>query len=251
MKRNEMSRFRMELERARRIDRRNETDTKLVSMFTENTGASLLDSGGAYGRHWERNQGKTLEHFLAQPTARWERDWGVTVDAFHYLRNRLSYDRLSEILTRTFKVWELKDYENRNPWSFDDQEEFIESLGAEKINGWNSYNWENSLSQVIQGFDFELDGETYALLQIHGGCDVRGGYTRPAFFSTHCEFWIHQIDSYSLACQNCDSDATVWDVRGPDVFNLDGDWLRDGHDLSKGCPECQGDLKAYAEGECY
>ena len=29
-------------------------------MLTENTGKHMLDSGGAYGRHWERNQKKSF-----------------------------------------------------------------------------------------------------------------------------------------------------------------------------------------------
>jgi hypothetical protein len=39
---------------------RTETQTVLLEMFQENTGAHMLDSGGAYGRNWERNQGKDL-----------------------------------------------------------------------------------------------------------------------------------------------------------------------------------------------
>ena len=41
------------------------TDTqKLVyAMLTENTGRHMLDSGGAYGRNWERNQANTIEDF--------------------------------------------------------------------------------------------------------------------------------------------------------------------------------------------
>ena len=39
-------------------------DTKevLKEMLTENTGIHLLDSGGVYGRHWERNQGRDFDN---------------------------------------------------------------------------------------------------------------------------------------------------------------------------------------------
>jgi hypothetical protein len=55
----------------------------------------------------------------------------------------------------------------------------------------NSYNEENLLDQVILFTYFELrDGVgrggnlgSYVVLQIHGGCDVRGGYSRPYVFT--------------------------------------------------------------------
>lgn len=54
----------------------------------------------------------------------------------------------------------------------------------------NSYNEENLLDQVILFTYFELrtglgrggNHGSYVVLQIHGGCDVRGGYTRPRVF---------------------------------------------------------------------
>ena len=32
------------------------TERKLTAMLQENTGRSMLDSGDAYGRNWQRNQ---------------------------------------------------------------------------------------------------------------------------------------------------------------------------------------------------
>ena len=78
----------------------------------------------------------------------------------------------------------------------------------------NTYNGEDLLSQVLQyhyatiteGPDCEqaetetiqsllaseIDGRAFVLLAIHGGCDVRGGYTRPRFF------WITDDDGISI-----------------------------------------------------
>ena len=39
------------------------TKQLIYKMLTQNTGAHFLDSGGAYGRNWERNQVKTIEDF--------------------------------------------------------------------------------------------------------------------------------------------------------------------------------------------
>lgn len=220
------------------------TATKLTEMFTENTGTHGLDSGGAYGRNWQRNMGLTLDDFFTGNSATWEKDFGVTLNAWRYCFERLSYTRRAEILTRLMHVWELADYDNRNPWNTLEQEDFIKSLGGENLQGFNTYNWDNCLSQVLQGYDFTLGGENFVLLQVHGGADVRGGYTRPVFFEPECEYWIHGIDSYSLNCTKCE---TYFGVRGPDVWDPDGVYVD--NPLTGGCPKCGADFTATMD-EC-
>lgn len=43
------------------------TKEVILSQLQENTGRHMLDSGGAYGRSWERNQGKTWDDFTKNP----------------------------------------------------------------------------------------------------------------------------------------------------------------------------------------
>jgi hypothetical protein len=72
----------------------------IASMMTENTGTHFLDSGGAYGRNWQRNQGltvgATVDALKEMPSATLEvsiRDWRgkphaeliPTVNIFHKL----------------------------------------------------------------------------------------------------------------------------------------------------------------------
>src|SRR3954453_2997548 len=47
---------------------------------------------------------------------------------------------------------------------------------------YNTYNGEDCLSQTLQFTYFEHEDSAYVLLQIHGGADVRGGYTAPRAF---------------------------------------------------------------------
>jgi hypothetical protein len=50
----------------------------IASMMTENTGTHMLDSGGAYGRHWQRNKGLTVDALKEMPSATLEvsiREW--------------------------------------------------------------------------------------------------------------------------------------------------------------------------------
>ena len=44
------------------------TETLIHAMLTTNTGTHMLD-GGDNGRNWQRNQGKTLADFQAEPAA--------------------------------------------------------------------------------------------------------------------------------------------------------------------------------------
>lgn len=221
-----------------------ETDRVLADMLTENTGRHMLDSGGAYGRSWERNQGKTAETFLANPPVRLQHGEFVTLDVFHWLRARLEYD---PVMDRKLQVWNALFGENM-AW-LEVAETFASKVStgdadSGRFGGYlagvtNSYNHEESLSQTIQFVIFEdRDGETVVLLQIHGGCDVRGGYTRPRAFrvgdDAGCMF---DFDAFSVGCTAerdgdalpgmPDADPHVIDHRNGEWINYGGSFERD------------------------
>jgi hypothetical protein len=158
----------------------------IYEMLTENTGGSILDSGGAYGRNWERNQKKTLEDFKKLPYAWIESKYGiVSKSLFWHLVDHLTPD---ELLTAYFdKFAEV----NPDDGYYELMELWLDSLGVGPEDdfysarwAFNSYNFENWLpNQTIQGVFFRLNDEDHLILQVHGGCDVRGGYTKPRVFT--------------------------------------------------------------------
>ena len=169
----------------------NEIERIIHGMMIENTGAHFLDSGGAYGRNWERN--RAVPDFRKDQALTVDIDEAkhkpghyyveYSVDVFTYLTETLDTDETTEKLERLFS-----DYMKQNPdlgW-YSGVREFIEAdipdLCIENTGGENTYNRDSILSQVLQYELFEIDGTTYTALQIHNGCDVRGGYTRPRFF---------------------------------------------------------------------
>lgn len=176
-------------------------DSILVAMLSENTGAHMLDSGGAYGRNFSRNAGKTVADWRKMPQVSVRADvytpnqgphkdtvcgnFDISINVFHFLREVLgSYD--SKLTRKLQRFATRKEYSNMGWLACVD--EWLTSLNADKHaelgDGWiNTYNGEDSLSQTLQYRGFELDGESYVALQIHGGCDVRGGYTRPRIFA--------------------------------------------------------------------
>lgn len=189
------------------------TDIALAEMMTENTGRHFLDSGGAYGRRWEQNQGKTVETFLARPEARIDRYCGVMVDTFHWLRDRLEYDaeldaRLVEFISGREDTSYLQDAEDFGPE--------VLGISPRDVRTWNSYNYDNVLDETLQAVEFgdiyenvwvyndeTEESEDYGdvvLLQWHGGCDVRGGYTRPRAFRKTSESDLYDQNDFSLYC---------------------------------------------------
>lgn len=155
----------------------------IYSMLVENTGKHFLDSGGTDGRMWQTNQNKTIHDFYNEDAERYEFDKRYnelerSVSVFHYLTNNHEINEICEEFNKL----------NTNPNNWDCGEDvygvskeawnYLHEFGEfEILYTFNTYNYESDLSQVLQGSHLEIDGEFYTLIQIHGGADVRGGYT--------------------------------------------------------------------------
>ena len=155
----------------------------VYEMLTENTGQAMCDSGGAYGRHHEKNRGKTLADFQKEPEVTVGSADCYTISLFHYLTQQLDRDRICEEFDEINKA--AKDWDDERFYGVSAKAgDYLDLCDmAPKIrDGFNSYNGQSSLSQVIQGTYISLRGKDYIILQIHGGCDVRGGYTDARLF---------------------------------------------------------------------
>jgi hypothetical protein len=197
----------------------------IFDMLTENTGRHPLDSGGAYGRAWERNQARTIEDFESEPEEKYtyhksgnylER----TVSVFHFL-SQLDMDELCE----QFNAMPCRD------WDADDevygvskvQWDWLKANHEVKVGyTFNTYNGDSDLSQILQGSWVEINGDVYLLLQIHGGCDARGGYTNAKLFTTPEEHMIHEYlreykDSYETLDDLIEGYITAVDADDPTI----------------------------------
>lgn len=220
----------------------------LADMLTENTGTHMLDSGGAYGRNWERNQGKTVDDFMAAPAVTEHHDDRYPMfylSLFHYLRDRLLYDPDEQ--DRFDKYVAITD-DGRVPWLVN-MKQYAEAMNDHYPDTClpdgpviiNSVNEDNLLDQVIQFTVYpHPDGEPRVLLQIHGGCDVRGGYTRPRAFSLRDSYdeWYQLVrgwDGVSLQCPESDGMHHYVDIDGPDISDNQGiitnPWDEDSMDI--------------------
>jgi hypothetical protein len=200
------------------------TSDVLKDMLTENTGRHMLDSGGAYGRNWERNQNRDFD---AEPKA--SMSFGPTLSLYHFLNDRLEY---APIMDRLFNIVSADSDE---PWLVDMQD-FAERVGGEAYT-YNSYNTENMLSQDIQWTQFTYGWQTYILLQIHGGCDIRGGYTKPRAFIVEPD-WAYGMNDAEIYCTSCDFGFSIM---GSEYIDKDGSFTDISIDLWDSdtvCPEC-------------
>ena len=76
---------------------------------------------------------------------------------------------------------------------------------------YNTYNGEcHTLTQVLQGTNLGGPYSEYVFLQVHGGCDVRGGYTAPRVYSTF-DGWIpHELSFYCQRCEWTEAESCVY-----------------------------------------
>ena len=174
---------------------RNVKDT-IVSMLTENTGRAMGDSGDAYGRNYERNQGIKFE---LQPEVEVDTIYGdnttteditYTISLFHYLNKYMEFDALTEKVNDALDTARSNSEEDVS-WS-QYAMEFVETNMdfdiTEQSDTFNTYNYDSNLSQGLQFNMFEVEDSYYALIQIHGGCDIRGGYTDAVCFKVPDEY---------------------------------------------------------------
>lgn len=161
----------------------------LYEQFTKSTGRTLLDSGGAYGYKYEQNQKKTLQQFLEEPEVTIDLEYseegstseGITpsVNTFHYMLQNLELDPLCN----DFNSMKCEEWNSEEAYGISlEQEDYLQSHNFRIGTPFNSYNYESSLDHVLQGsYIYSEEGSEdypeYVLLQIHLGCDVRGGYT--------------------------------------------------------------------------
>src|SRR5271157_2049449 len=218
-------------------------------MLKENTGVALCDSGWAYGRNWERNQ---KIDFDKQPYSVCKFDDYISIEhnLYHWLCENLTWDKeANEILKNLQKrikksggnTWDVVEMFPEFFRKWQQRKELGEGTirlvndklvcsdfldgGLEFIDRDNTYNHDNFLSQDIQFTYFKFDTYDsydfgYLILQIHGGCDIRGGYTDPQVFSLNTEYSIGNYDNASIWCNK----GHVWDSDDGGIsFSYQGD----------------------------
>lgn len=216
------------------------TEEAVIGMLTENTGSHFLDSGGAYGRNWERNQKRDFakEPRITTRFSMWGNDLEVeaSISTYHWMVRNLEFD--PEMQAR---LDQYADDHHDDNW-FEIAEGFAEQDQQRMNDEWgcdskhfprttNTYNetdhWD--LDQTLQFIELAGEGgydSTHLILQVHGGCDVRGGYTAPKCFRLRTEDyeWLDsaKASSFSAGEWYWDYD-TRWSRYGPETSSIQDD----------------------------
>lgn len=226
----------------------NETRAAIIAQLRENTGRSILDSGDAYGRGYERWQSVQDDAALTREGVTVHRDY-ATINTVEWLAARLEP---APLLDRVFRLWSLlHDPEENEPWlvtmkAF--QARMIELGHSDAYYGrhefadftCNTYNHDSLLDETLQYCVIYWRDETYILLQTHNGCDVRGGYSSPRAYSISDYEGIYSLldESFSISHEvtppqdtelelGLESNATfhAYDYRNGEWSDYDGSYL--------------------------
>lgn len=190
---------------------------KIPSNFREmariETGTSILDSGGIYGRHWEEEPipaDMPLEYaevWRGRPRGELS-DAGIRISSAQLFDQTFTID--AEATAKFYRWAELPS--NRDDHWLELAERYCARMietqrwsnkeGNRRPCTFNTYNWENDLDQVVQ---FIAPGlyDDVAIIQFHNGCDVRGGYTAPVIARGDVEELLIS-DKAQPYCQFCD-----------------------------------------------
>lgn len=198
----------------------------IKAMLTENTGKNLLDSGSAYGRHWEKNQQTPP---WEKPRIHVESDY-IVKNVYHHLHDTLQRDDECALLERQLYDFCASDEYKRESW-LTCMEEFADRYGDE-LTTFNTYNSEfGSLTQCIQVVGFNMGGGSFVAVQVHGGCDIRGGYTKPRVFNGR---WAEVMTrEFEFNCGECgwrDHESTIGYETIEEISHP--------HENECECPEC-------------
>jgi len=168
----------------------NKTQQIIIKMLTENTGRHMLDSGGTSGRHWQRNQGRDFE---AEPHTESEfsiltyqgkstLDVMITHNLYHWLTDRLDYSERIDGIFQWFcnRKSQADLHWDQNINNFFNFAKPTSICDSSPTSGY-TYNDQALLSQDIIFNQFTTDHDL-VILQIHNGCDARGGFTNPRVF---------------------------------------------------------------------
>ncbi len=111
----------------------------------------------------------------------------ITVSLYHYLPQVLELDETCDAFNSKFA--KMDDWESDAYGVSKEAAEWLKTKGLEFGDSWNTYNGEDNLSQTLQGTNVNttenksnFEYPEYVLLQVHGGADVRGGYTDAKLF---------------------------------------------------------------------
>lgn len=198
-------------------ERLTETEKKLAEMFMQHTATSILDSGSAYGYNYQRSrenpEWEKPESYAEFGVYNWGLDVALWNSTYKLLSRQLNYNPEWDA---QFQKWWPQFYERGESWE-EHLEEFLDpetgdpcketdnlSSGRDHWLSDYTYNSDNLLDRNIIYYKFN----DFVIIQIHNGCDARGGFTNPVLFQINFYDDFNPYESASIRCSECNA---YWD----------------------------------------
>ena len=197
-----------------------ETQSAIYDMLMEDCGTHMMDSGGDEGRQWQRNRKVTDFRDLLPINYEYEDRYGLTIHRllFHWLDEWLEYDHGE---TKKLMRWIRKnDQYSNSPTAIEDYIMEVYERSEDDLRTGNTYNDETMISQDFAYTYFTDDENNCKLfISVHGGADIRGGYSNYKVFDLTDEcFWLMNDAHMSCSCGGVYTDDSYhW-------YNDDGNW---------------------------
>jgi len=190
------------------MDIQKKLNRRVAAMLCEDTGAHMLDSGGSGGRHWQWNRSRDFPAEDAiSVTVDSFGDVSVYLNLYHFMRTHLNLTKESEQLNRA--LHKFANYPKRKHEAWEDVlEAFFRHRGLTVTNH-GLTDPDTLLDQPFAYWEFEHDDVDMVVIQVHGGCDLRGGYGSPQIFMIGDYFHCAMVD------------VTVFCTGHPDPFIAD------------------------------
>ena len=204
------------------------TESVVIAMLKQRVGTSFLDSGGTaqydaagnyvgstngYGRHFERNQLRDFDNEPLAVLTAGRHGFEFSKSVYHHLVDSCD---LAHDLDTQFHAFANEPEQEHESWLaiMDAFAEKLREDGREVAGLYgdgdpfteNTYNHENALTQDLQYLYMEVDGSSYAIIQVHGGADIRGGYSTPHVFEVDTDYFF-DVARGDVACDNPDCEA--------------------------------------------
>ena len=222
----------------------------VASMLQENTGVSMMDSGGDDGRWYQRRAGVDL---TTTPKA-WLDEDGYTKSLFWHLVDNVEgvYEEYDDDYTAYHNEL-LKE----RPFTsnYDSFMGWLKKKSIALVRVENTYNAGTTIDSGMQVYNLRkwCNGgyDYFTAVSTHNGADARGGYSRPRIFVAPFEDILHGIGYGQVFCPSCKwqaytEDGYLWhEYEGNDWIanhRID-EWLSP-TDNKHHCPNCNGELKA-------
>jgi hypothetical protein len=191
----------------------------------ENTGIAMCDSGRENGRGWQ--QPEIPED--APEIRDWYKGCSACIQTSVFLTERM------DILRKLQSEWQKWDAKQHDLDWFESGRHFMITKGYVRACRGNVYNTENDLSDVYvyevwqkpgeeTSSDWIYDDNAIAVLYIHTGADVRGGYGRPIFCRSKGDYAIPMDLCAEYHAEPAKPDVEINDVDWGHYQAIDEEW---------------------------